>query len=306
VKPKSQPQYPRPPQELRFTQNFLRDPALVTRLVALARLQPGDTVLEIGPGKGIITRALAQQVGREGRVIAVELDAALAEGLRTAFKDVPQVEVRQADILHLSLETLPAGYAVFSNIPFNITSALLEFLLNPLTGPQQAHLILQRDALIDTGYDGAQTETFKSLMVKPLYDVQAVYAFQKGDFAPPPGVETALFAFEKRPTPLLVPAQYEQYKDFLAFVSKDRVGEGVWRRLFTPPQLRTLTDQTGLVGGRGLKSQSFEGMLAAYRLFATLPKAAGVVKGAMAGLREEQARREGVNRAGGHRPRKKL
>lgn len=288
--------------EVRFTQNFLHSPALVDRIVKLADLKAGTTVLEIGPGKGIITKRLAEAVGTTGKVVAVELDAGLATRLVEQFRPMPQVTILTADILEVDLTTLPTNYAVFSNVPFNITSALLEMLLRPVHGPAQAHLILQREALIGATEYGAQTETFKSMMIAPLYALTVAHTFQKSDFAPQPSVDTALFAFEKRPTPLIDPARYDLYKDFLAAASKDRVGEGIWRKLFSLTQLNALAAQAGLVIGRGLKSQQIAAMIAAFMVFSrdNRPKH-GAVTGAMGALREEQTRRESINRTGGHR-----
>ncbi|PJF21044.1 MAG: 16S rRNA (adenine(1518)-N(6)/adenine(1519)-N(6))-dimethyltransferase RsmA, partial [Phototrophicales bacterium] len=113
--------------DIRYTQNFLHNPQLVKHIVDLAQL--ADIVLEIGPGEGIITRELVKRVKH---VVAVELDAKLAQQLR----DIPGVQVVQGDILQYDLTNLSAGYSVFSNVPFNITSDLLEYILNPQTGPQ--------------------------------------------------------------------------------------------------------------------------------------------------------------------------
>lgn len=288
--------------EVRFTQNFLHSPALVERIVKLAQLQTGATVLEIGPGKGIITRRLAEAVGTNGRVIAVELDPALATRTAELFKGVTHVQIVTGDILTFNLDDLPTGYAVFSNIPFNITSALLEVLFNPVNGPSQAHLILQREALIAANEFSDNAETFKAMMIAPLYQMSIAHPFQRSDFTPQPSVETALFAFEKRPSPLINPTQYPLYKDFLAAASKDRVGEGIWRKLFSSAQLTALSTTSGLVMGRGLKSQSAAGMIAAFLVFARDNRSKHAnVSGAMTALRQEQERRESTNRTGGHR-----
>lgn len=287
--------------DLRFTQNFLKSKALVDKLVQQSAIKAGDTVLEIGPGKGIITQALAEQVTPTGRVIAVELDDALFKALQQHFRTVPQVELRQQDILSYPLEGLNGDYQVFSNVPFNITSQLLEWLLNPHSGPIQAQLILQREALIERNRAGYITETFKSLLIKPFYIVDVVHEFDRLDFVPPPQVETALFAFARRETPLINPSRYAQYKDFLAFVSKDRVGEGVWLKLFSKAQLRTLAEQHDLVYSRGLKSQRIEAIAATFKHFTALDEPIQKrVQGAMDQLREEQKRRERINKAGGH------
>jgi len=287
------------PEQLRFSQNFLHSKTLVKTLVGLADLTRGQTVLEIGAGKGIITQALAEQVGVEGRVVAVELDAALSARLQTQFHDVPQVHIHHADILRFDLSTLGDGYQVFANVPFNVTSEVLEALFTGAHTPQRAHLILQVDALISRSPYG-DGETLKALMLKPRYTVRAVHHFTRADFTPQPSVETALFAFERRATPLVSGEYYDLYKDFVAFVSKDRVGEGVWRKAFNKAQLDALTREGGLVMARGFKSQTVEAVVAAFDVLTRDRAKLGVVRGAMSALRQEQAHRESINQAGGH------
>lgn len=284
--------------ELQYTQNFLHSPALVAQIVALAAIRGGATVLEIGPGRGIITEALARQVTEAGRVVAVELDASLASSLANRFEAVPQVTVLHGDILKVDLTQFGTDYQVFSNVPFNITSPLLERLFAEGTGPEAAHLILQTDALISSGPYG-DGETFKSLMIQPRYDVEVVHTFSPADFVPRPSVATALFRFRRRVIPLIANADLALYKDFLAFVSKDRAGEGAWTRVLPKPTLQVLSAAGGLVPGRGLKSQSVEALVAAFRAFQGSSRIR-LVQGAMQDLRQEQARREEINRAGGH------
>jgi hypothetical protein len=102
----------------------------------------------------------------------------------------------------------------------------------------------------------------------------------------------------RRPEPLIDPAHYDLYGDFLAFVSKDRVGEGAWRKLFSK---RALAAQTALQAGRGLKSQRLDGILTTFGAFTQLDRSRQVVvSGAMRQLRDEQQRRLTINRAGGH------
>lgn len=292
--------------QLRFTQNFLKSQDLVKRLVHLAKIEPGSTLLEIGPGKGIITAELARRVTAGGRVVAVELDANLVEELSRKFEHIPQVEILNENILQFGLERMGGAYDLFSNVPFNITSRLLEFLFNPSTGPDKAHLILQQDAIVGKNKEGSETETFKSMLIKPLYRVRVRHRFFKSDFRPRPSVETALFSFEKRATPLIDVARYELYKDFLAFVSKDRVGEGAWLKLFSKRQIKRLVSQSGLMPNRGLKSQTVEAVVAAFDLFAALGGAKQKrVLGAMRMLRDEQSRMTEIAQAGGHHRSKK-
>lgn len=287
--------------DLRDSQNFLHDDALVQKIVNLANIPLGAFVLEVGSGEGIITRHLAQTVGQDGRVISVELDRRLADKLHNTFQDMPQVEIVNANILDYDLSTIGDDYSVFANVPFNITSILLERLFTSPHAPLIAHLILQKDTLTGITRDGYVSETVKSLMIKPFYEMSIVYTFKPTDFIPPPSIDTALFAFTKRTTPLISLTQVELYKDFLAYVSKDRVGEGVWKRAFSKKQLTRLTAQTQLVSGRGIKSQSLNAIVEAFQIFLTLNQSKHhIITGAMSKLREEQQRREQINYAGGH------
>jgi 23S rRNA (adenine-N6)-dimethyltransferase len=287
--------------ELRFSQNFLRSTALVARLVALARLDAGATVFEIGPGKGIITRELARAVGPSGSVIAVEADKGLAEALSREFKPVPQVRIEVGDALRFDYGTLPDDFVAVSNVPFNITSLLLERLFDPSHSPSRAYLILQRETLISQTGQG-RGETFKSLMLKPFYEIEEVYRFERSDFAPSPSVDTGFFSFVRRSQALIAPVLNGRYKDFLATLAKDRAGEGAWRRVLSPLQLKRLFERSDVVEGRGLKAQAISGIVAAFEAFLARGDARyGTVAGGMDALRAEQQRRDEMNRSGGFR-----
>ncbi len=293
---------PTPNLSLRYTQNFLTSSALVKKIVALADIEPDTAVLEIGPGTGIITAELLRRVGPDGQLTAVELDPQLIPPLRTKFADQPQLRLIHADILRFDLGQLPAPYTVFANIPFSITSDLLEHLFTPPTGPTAAHLILQTDTLIATNQHGMRGETLKSLLIQPLYTIKPVHHFAHTDFRPAPAVATALFAFVQRPEPLFDPALYPLYCDFLAFVAPDRAGEGAWRQLFSPKQTSILASQTELVLNRGIKMQSVAGITAAFETFVRLcGNKHGRVSGAFSQLRETQARTTQHNQRHGHR-----
>ncbi len=290
--------------DLKFTQNFLHSKALVENIVRLAKIQHGETVLEIGPGKGIITHALASHVGTNGRVFAVELDNALIPDLRTRFANTPQVEIVHGDILTIKLSALFDNYAVFSNVPFSITSEIVDMLFTQNYTPDHATLILQKETLVSTNVHG-EGKTFKSLLIAPQYTVQVIHTFSRSDFTPKPSVDTVLFRFERRATPLVANTHYALYKDFLAFVAKDRVGEGAWRKVFSKRQTKGLQNTSGLTFGRGIKSQSTDGIINAFNIFLRDASKHSLVAGAMNTLRKEQQRRETINRTGKHHRSKK-
>lgn len=286
---------------LSFTQNFLHSPQLVQTLVRKSGIPSGATVLEIGPGKGIITQELATLVKESCKVVAVELDHQLAQSLQQKFAKVPLVEIVEGDILAFSLNQLPNDYVVFSNIPFNITSEILELLFTSVYGPQSAFLILQIDTLVGRSGKLNDGVTLKSLLVYPFYSIEILHIFNPSDFSPRPSVDTALFSFEKREQPLIDGKNIHLYKDFVAFVSKDRVGEGAWRKLFSGQQIEELQSKAKLVVGRGLMSQHHQGVLTAFEMFMSRNNFKhSTIRGAFQALRSEQDRKRQHDVQGNH------
>src|SRR5579862_7336104 len=112
------------------SQNFLRSPQLAAKLVGLANIDTADTVVEIGPGRGIFTEQLAQ---RAHQVIGVEIDQALASSLRRTFAGRANVQIATADFLEWSLPA--SSYTIFANIPFNRTAEILQRLLRAVNPP---------------------------------------------------------------------------------------------------------------------------------------------------------------------------
>jgi len=125
-------------------QNFLHDPHTLEKIVALAELPPGATVLEIGPGTGNLTRALARVAAR---VIAVEVDGRLIPLLQATFADQPHVEIVHGDILTLDLAGRlgDTPYTLVANLPYYITSAILRHIFEGMPRPQRIVVTVQRE-----------------------------------------------------------------------------------------------------------------------------------------------------------------
>src|SRR3989344_7206331 len=128
---------------IKYSQNFLVDPNLVDKLLDLVSLSKEDTVLEIGAGEGIITKALLDKCKK---VIAYEIDKQLVKNLNNKFFNQNNLELRNEDFLNQTLPKFP--YKVFSNIPFNVTSAVIKKLTLGENSPQEAYLIVQKEAAI--------------------------------------------------------------------------------------------------------------------------------------------------------------
>ena len=176
---------------LRHSQNFLHQPALVERLLDCCRLTPTDHVFEIGPGRGIITRALAR---RCGSVTAVEADAQLARALSRRFADQPAVKIIHGNALRTPLPNEP--YKVFANPPFDRTADLLRRLLDSGLPPDECGLVLQEQAA--RKHLGLGRATLVGTLRRPWYDAAIVHRFHRGDFRPAPAVDGVLVRIVRR------------------------------------------------------------------------------------------------------------
>ncbi len=123
-------------------QNFLHDPNTLEKIVEIADLSPEDTVLEVGPGTGNLTRILAREAKR---VIAVELDDRLIPLLQKQLADYPNVELVRADILAVKIADLVGDqpFTVVANVPYYITSAILRHLLESIPHPKRIVVTVQ-------------------------------------------------------------------------------------------------------------------------------------------------------------------
>lgn len=195
----------------RFAQHFLEG-AWVNKLVAAVGATADDSILEIGPGRGAITRPLAAQVGR---LLAVEIDRDLAADLEAA--SLPHVTVVTGDVLSVDLVPIltdwlgaPPGpasqFRVVGNLPYNISSPIL-FMLLALSGRthgvRDALLMLQKEvadrlvARVGTGDYGVLT-----VLTAIHADVTRVLSLPPGAFRPQPRVHSAVVRLSFRPSPV--------------------------------------------------------------------------------------------------------
>src|SRR5215216_6846084 len=128
-------------------QNFLQDPFALEKIVSAAKIEPTDTVLEIGPGLGSLTRYLAPAAKE---VVAVELDQHLLPPLKAVLISYNNVRFIHGDILELSPSDLitEENYIVAANIPYYITSAVIRHLLESETKPRRIVLTIQKDEIV--------------------------------------------------------------------------------------------------------------------------------------------------------------
>ena len=182
-------------------QNFLQDPLALEEIVSAAEIQPTDTVLEIGPGLGSLTRYLAVSAKE---VIAVELDGKLIAPLKTILSPYENVQVIQGDILKLSPKNLITenNYLVVANIPYYITSAVIRQLLESDSKPRRIVLTIQRE-VAQRICAGPGEMSLLALSVQ-VYGAPRIAAhIPAGAFFPAPKVDSAVLVVDIYPTPLI-------------------------------------------------------------------------------------------------------
>lgn len=216
-----------------LSQNFLKHPALAASLLDACDLHAGDVVYEIGPGTGILTAQLAR---RCLRVVAIEKDPRLADRLRRRFAGTPQVTIHQDDFLEYPLPHRP--YKVVANIPFNITAAIVHRLTMAARPPEEAYLMMQREAA--AALLGEPHESLRSVLLKPWYEMEVVHHFRRTDFIPAPRVDVVMLRLRKRGPPLVHRADRQCFRDFVVYVfTARRSGVGsTLKGIFTARQLR--------------------------------------------------------------------
>jgi 16S rRNA (adenine1518-N6/adenine1519-N6)-dimethyltransferase len=200
-----------PTPKKRFSQHFLRDPSILRRIADALEIQPGDTVLEIGPGLGGLT---AQLTGRAGRLIAIEKDRDLIPALRARF---PEIQLHEGDALELDWHALVGGgpFRVVGNIPYHITSPLLERALLPPRPVCIVYLVQKEVAARIGAQPGGRDYGALTVGVQAVAEVERLFGVPAGAFTPPPKVDSSLLRLRPRPVPLVADDEVIPFRRFV-------------------------------------------------------------------------------------------
>jgi 16S rRNA (adenine1518-N6/adenine1519-N6)-dimethyltransferase len=230
-------------------QHFLANEGVLRKIVAAVDPRPGDVVVEIGPGKGVLTAALADKAGR---VIAVEKDERLIPGLREAMP--ANVEIVPGDILRTDLRGIleKAGVPALrlvGNIPYSISSPLLFRVLDERLLLSDCVFLLQKEvAERVTAGPGTKSYAPLGILLQNEFEARIAFTVAPGSFSPPPKVQSALLTLRRRPAPLHPGAAEEPYRVFLraAFAERRKM---LWKNLArraTPAALEAAYAELGL------------------------------------------------------------
>lgn len=196
-------------------QNFLVDTNIQRKIVAALGAGVDDEVLEIGPGRGALTRHLAAEVGR---LVLVELDDALAAARAEEYAPRPDVTVVHGDVLLVDLaEHLrdPSGVLVIGNIPYNITTPII-FRLLERPRPRDIVLMVQDEVAHRLAADpGTKAYGALSVGVRTVATVRRLFKVKRRAFRPEPGVDSAIVRITPiRPEPL-TPAHEDRLRNLV-------------------------------------------------------------------------------------------
>jgi 16S rRNA (adenine1518-N6/adenine1519-N6)-dimethyltransferase len=182
-----------------LSQNFLTDSAALDTIVAAAEVRPGDRVVEIGPGLGVLTRRL---LAAGASVLAVELDPRLAAYLRRELGELPDFELIEADVLSLHPRDCFPGeeFKLVANIPYHITSPLLHTFLEGERPPQLTVLLVQAEVAARVAAAPGQT-SYLSVFVQNVATAEIVGRVPAASFEPAPEVDSAVLRLRRRDVP---------------------------------------------------------------------------------------------------------
>ena len=184
-----------PPRRKRFGQHFLHDPSVLERTMEALAPQPGDHLVEIGPGRGALTRLLLDCT--DTTLDAIEIDRDLAQLLAPLFSDFPRCKLHQADVLKFDFGALARARGgklrIIGNLPYNISTPLLFHLLTQAGALADLHVMLQREVVERmAAQPGSRDYGRLTIMLAPYVEVESLFEVGPGAFQPPPRVWSAV------------------------------------------------------------------------------------------------------------------
>jgi 16S rRNA (adenine1518-N6/adenine1519-N6)-dimethyltransferase len=202
-----------PPIRKSLGQHFLTDPRILARIADAVAPAPGETVVEIGPGRGSLTDAL---LARAARVVAIEIDRKLVELLRAKYAGEPRLTIVEGDVLDVCIGELAGGpYALAGNVPYYITTPILFRALEPPRATRSVLLVQREVAARMAAAPGDDDYGALSVNVQAIAHVELLFRIPAGAFTPPPRVESAVVRVTPRATPIVQPGEEERFRTFV-------------------------------------------------------------------------------------------
>ncbi len=190
-------------------QNFLMHRRTAERIADVSGISSNDTVLEIGPGTGMLTLPLLE---RSTFVIAIEADENLSEELHNIFKNeisIKKLEIQTKDIRKFDPATITKPYILVANIPYYITGEIIRKFLETSNKPKSMTLLVQKEVAIRIARD--TKESLLSLSVKAYGNPKYEFTVPRGAFIPAPKVDSAVISIKNISTPFKDTSHEERF-----------------------------------------------------------------------------------------------
>jgi len=242
----------------RFSQNLIKDGNILRKMVSLAGITPGDSVVEIGSGRGDLTRAIA---ARAARVVAVEVDRDMIPYLETVANAASNVEIVFDDILAVPIDRFAGGHPVkvMGNIPYGITGPIIFKLIGERNCIGSAFLTVQKEiGERITATPGTRAYGSLSVVCQLFADVKVLMRLKPQVFIPPPKVESLYFSMRFREDAqdvddaliAFIRGAFSHKRKFMRHALLERYTqaevEDVYERMVFPPSVRAETLEPAL------------------------------------------------------------
>lgn len=200
-------------------QYFLKNKKIVSKIIETANISKNDVILEVGPGKGILTELLLQKAKK---VIAVEKDRILADFLSDRFNGQKNFEIVCKDILEFNIETRKPkiiSYKIVANIPYYITSHFLRKFLERSLQPSLMVLMVQKE-VAERIIAKNKKESLLSISVKAYGEPRIIAQVSAQNFSPPPKVDSAIILIDNISKDFFKKNKIIDEKKFFGFVKQ--------------------------------------------------------------------------------------
>lgn len=198
----------------KWGQNFLIDPNLLRKIVRTIDPVETDAILEIGPGEGVLTERIVKLVDE---MAIIEIDPILVEHLRS-LDSIKNCHIIHGDVLWQELDTLPIKKPinVIGNIPYNITSPILFWLIEQREYWTEAYLMVQKEMAVRlTGQIGTKSYGRLTVMTGAFLDIKKCFNIPPEVFVPRPNVDSAFIKITKKATPIIRDDQFDKFEQLV-------------------------------------------------------------------------------------------
>lgn len=215
---------------IKYSQNFYKNKINLQRLIKISDITSNDVVLDIGAGTGFVTEELLKC---SKKVIAYELDKRCFDILVKNFSNYSNILLINEDFLKASLPQVP--FKIFSNIPFCLTSDIINKITDVKCNLREAFLFVQKESALR--FLGKPKNTQISSIISFMYEISILEELEKEDFKPVPKVDIVLLNLKRRD---FEKRDYNLYRDFVSYIFNQRGISilDILKKLFTYKQLK--------------------------------------------------------------------